>query len=602
MKQHGVHREINGYELGQMLGKGSFGHVRIARKRGESLFKYAMKYMKVDNARTKKHLDYLLRQESVLKDLNHNNVLKVYEINSEGTYRKLRHSGTECTSVAYIVLQLAPNGDLFDFVVGTGGLTEDMARWYFAKILGAVHYLHSHGIAHRDIKLENVLLDENYNPLICDFGLSKKLADVGFTTKERIDRVGTEYCMSPELLANEEHSPTKDDIFALGYLLFIMVAKHQPFQKSSPSNPYYRLIRKNEILQYWRVVDALHAPRWCSNTFKHLITSMLNCEMAVRPSLAEVRRHQWTLTAHSYVAGKVTCECCEIVANTLRNQRIEAKERRILRKEKMKKKDKLRLESIRGKGNVVGTKIDANKVKKLKRQAVPKTVDLKEEVKYEEEKRPCKPGKNKASISTKRATKSGDGKSSIPEICDKKELSQETIKYKLAVKSSPKLANSAKVSKKMNVSSPNFSQTEKTAKVSTSRSRRSTFMPDIDINGSAIHRPFAAPFIDDNKGPNKPFNFPMITNKLPTGDAILADSKVSIRPKLTMIMSQESVDAIESSLAEFLDPKRNAEIELKVDQERKTLQASILEVLKNAKKHKVNSTFRLVHCKIWKSI
>eukprot|EP00826_Nyctotherus_ovalis_P063935 TRINITY_DN9373_c0_g1_i8.p1 TRINITY_DN9373_c0_g1~~TRINITY_DN9373_c0_g1_i8.p1 ORF type:complete len:598 (+),score=143.22 TRINITY_DN9373_c0_g1_i8:50-1843(+) len=590
VNQYGVSREINGYELGQMLGKGCFGHVRIARRKEESLFKYAMKYMKMDNTRTKKHLDYLLEQESVLKDLDHENVLKVYEINGEGSYRKQKQSGTECIRVAYIVLQLAPNGDLFDFIVGTGGLTEDMARWYFAKILSAVHYLHSHGIAHRDIKLENILLDENYNPLVCDFGLSKKLADVGFTTKKHIDRVGTEYCMSPELLANEEHSPIKDDIFALGYLLFMMVAKHQPFQKSSSSNPYYKLIRMNGILQYWRIVDALHAPKWCSNKFKHLITSMLNCEMAVRPSLAEVKRHQWMLTKHCYIASKLTYECSEIVTNILRNQRMEAKERRILRKEKMKKKEKQHFESLMRKGNTMCINIEVDKIKKSKRQVMPRMTNQLEEA-NNEEKKLCK-------LNKKQTAKVEQEKSYLPSAHNKEVLRQKTAQYIKTSKNSLKKANRTRVYENLHETNFDSLYSKRIDKTPPQKSESSSFLP----TKSAIHKPVAIPFIDEGEEDNKPFNLSMDAKIVPTGDAILTDSKISIRPKLTMIMSQESIDTIESSLAEFLDPKQNAKIELKVDQERKILQASILEVLKNTNKHKVNFIIRLVHCKVWESI
>jgi serine/threonine protein kinase len=287
-------RRIDGYLLGNILGKGSFGHVRIATKLGDTIPKYAVKYMKVGKLHSKETLLKSLQQELVLHKLDHPNILRIHDASSEGVYEKTNPEVVK-TPVVYAVLQLARTGDLCDFVAGSGELSEKTARWFFNQILDAVEYLHFSGLAHRDIKPGNILLSQNYHPLLTDFGMSSSLSDVGFITEDPRDRVGTERCMAPELFVGFKHSPVKDDLFALGYSLFILVAKHPPFFSASINDEHYKLLKDNRVLDYWRAIDSAHTQGWCSDDFKHLITLMLTYDMTVRPSVAEIRAHPWTL-------------------------------------------------------------------------------------------------------------------------------------------------------------------------------------------------------------------------------------------------------------------------------------------------------------------
>eukprot|EP00826_Nyctotherus_ovalis_P008582 TRINITY_DN1222_c0_g1_i3.p1 TRINITY_DN1222_c0_g1~~TRINITY_DN1222_c0_g1_i3.p1 ORF type:complete len:455 (+),score=95.33 TRINITY_DN1222_c0_g1_i3:178-1542(+) len=328
-------RRISDYELGPMLGKGSFGRVRVARKVGEPDKVYALKYMKVGQPHSKANLVRSLQQEALLQKIYHPNILRIYEVNFEGVYEK-NVGEVKKMPVVYAVLQLARNGDLFDFVTSTGGLSEEVARFYFKQILNVLESLHSTGVAHRDVKPENVLLDGNYNSLLTDFGLSKGLSEIGFATSDPGHRVGTERCMSPELYAAGLHSPVKDDLFALGYLLFMVVARHPPFMSASITNEHYKLFRENRVLEYWKAIDSLHSPKWCSDNFKHLITLMLAADMTIRPSISEIRVHPWML-------GPVPAEA-EIVAEFERRQAFvieyqkrEARARKLKKEEKAKK-------------------------------------------------------------------------------------------------------------------------------------------------------------------------------------------------------------------------------------------------------------------------
>jgi len=326
-------RKIDDYILGPNLGKGFFGHVRVATKSGDTT-QYALKYMKLNDAYDKPRLMQTLRQECALQKFKHSNILRIYFASANGIYERVKNNEVKRTPVLYLVLQLARSGDLFDFITSSGGVSERIARLYFTQILGAVEHVHSIGMAHRDIKPENILLDQNYSALLTDFGLSKKLSELGFITNDPSNRVGTERCMSPELFAGKKHSPIKDDLFALGYLLFMLVARHPPFLLPSSANEHYRMLMENKIKEYWEAIDTLHPPLWCSEEFKHLVTVMLSFDITIRPSISEIRAHPW-------IGGEMATED-EVIAEfekrqvlAIEYQKKEAQKRK-LRKRKQK--------------------------------------------------------------------------------------------------------------------------------------------------------------------------------------------------------------------------------------------------------------------------
>lgn len=95
------------------------------------------------------------------RQLNHPNIVSLYEILS-----------TE-TSI-FIVSEHCPHGDLFDALTRQGRFSESVTRIWFKQLMSAIEYCHQLGIIHRDLKLENILLDENDNVKICDFGFARQ--------------------------------------------------------------------------------------------------------------------------------------------------------------------------------------------------------------------------------------------------------------------------------------------------------------------------------------------------------------------------------------------------------------------------------------------
>lgn len=101
--------------------------------------------------------------------------------------------------VAIIVLEIAPGGELYDIIARVGPFNEQITRYYFAQLLNALHYLLSLGLVHRDLKLQNLLLDGNFNLKLADLGFSCPSSgrDESGLCKTLL---GTQNYMAPEIL------------------------------------------------------------------------------------------------------------------------------------------------------------------------------------------------------------------------------------------------------------------------------------------------------------------------------------------------------------------------------------------------------------------
>ena len=128
-----------------------------------------------------------------------------------------------------------------------------IANAYAHQLIKMIAKMHKAGVCHRDLKLENLVLDANWNLKLIDFGLACPLAGVnnrGFCHQS--EKVGTEGYMAPELLLDCKYQPMIADIFALGVVIFALYTGVLPFGKAMLEDPYYELIcmRKTEL--FWR--------------------------------------------------------------------------------------------------------------------------------------------------------------------------------------------------------------------------------------------------------------------------------------------------------------------------------------------------------------
>lgn len=133
-------------------------------KKGEEALKYAVKiYAK--NACKEAGIRHF-RQEVMLKKLDHPHIIKLIDMKEDG---KLMSPAGHHTDVRYAVLELAANGNFLDYIANNA-MEGGLVRYYFTQLCQAIGYMHEQGICHRDLKLENLLLDKDFNLKVSDFG------------------------------------------------------------------------------------------------------------------------------------------------------------------------------------------------------------------------------------------------------------------------------------------------------------------------------------------------------------------------------------------------------------------------------------------------
>jgi serine/threonine protein kinase len=155
---------------------------------------------------------------------------------------------SEDYKVHWLVMEFAPNGDLFEQVAQVKRFTERQARHVFAQLALGVKHIHDVGVAHLDLSLENVLLDENYNVKISDFGVARPIPLHGLFPSLFI-RSKPGY-MAPEIIHRLPFNGRKADVFSLGVMLYCMIIGHKPFDIADRSQISYRLISSGRLVEY----------------------------------------------------------------------------------------------------------------------------------------------------------------------------------------------------------------------------------------------------------------------------------------------------------------------------------------------------------------
>lgn len=152
------------YRIGKMLGKGAFGRVNLAiHKLCEQLVavKSINKQFLTEDESSKKKV---MQEVLILQKTRHKNIVKLFD-----SFETNKH--------IVFVMELCAGGDLLNYVRKRRKLKENVAKYIFKQVVDGLYYCHSKGIVHRDIKLDNLLLDETGTVKICDFGVSRLLQD-----------------------------------------------------------------------------------------------------------------------------------------------------------------------------------------------------------------------------------------------------------------------------------------------------------------------------------------------------------------------------------------------------------------------------------------
>ncbi|KAG7888530.1 hypothetical protein KL936_003742 [Ogataea polymorpha] len=267
---------IGPWKLGRTLGRGSTGRVRLAKHCVTGQLS-AVKIVPKAAPGTVTHykngkgpkidangLPYGIEREIIImKLISHPNIMALYDV-------------WENDNELYLVLEYVEGGELFDFLINHGRLTEQEAVGYFKQIIKAVEYCHKFDICHRDLKPENILLDKNHNIKIADFGMA------ALETKHKLleTSCGSPHYASPEIVAGRTYHGSPSDVWSCGIIFFALLTGHLPFDDSN----IRKLLLKVQTGKF-------HMPVNLSSEAKDLIWSMLRVDPRDRISIHDILNH-----------------------------------------------------------------------------------------------------------------------------------------------------------------------------------------------------------------------------------------------------------------------------------------------------------------------
>ncbi|OXB67177.1 hypothetical protein ASZ78_015818 [Callipepla squamata] len=255
-RHHHKHNLKHRYEFLETLGKGTYGKVKKARERSGKLV--AIKSIRKDRIKDEQDLIHIRREIEIMSSLNHPHIIAVHEV-------------FENSSKIVIVMEYASKGDLYDYISERQRLSEQEARHFFRQVVSAVYYCHKNGIVHRDLKLENILLDANGNiKTYC----------------------GSPLYASPEIINGRPYKGPEVDSWSLGVLLYILVHGTMPFD----GHDYKTLVKQitsGDYREPTKLSDACGLIRW-----------MLMVNPERRATIEDIATHWWVNWGYRVPVGE----------------------------------------------------------------------------------------------------------------------------------------------------------------------------------------------------------------------------------------------------------------------------------------------------------
>ena len=256
--------DLSFYKYGRVIGRGAFGKVNIGLNiltgRIVAIKSFNKKNLINESAKNK-----ILYETNLMRGLCHPSVTKILE-----TF--------ECENYMLIIMEYISGGNLQNFVKKRRKLCEKTAKILFRQIIQGIRYIHSRGIVHRDIKLENILLDLNNIIKICDFGVGKLIKPNTILK----DQCGTPIYMAPEILKGNGYKGFPVDVWSAGVALYIMLSGTLPFNKD-----------KDHDLEYSILNNHLKEIKDISEEGNNLLKNILEKDPNKRFTCNQILEHPW---------------------------------------------------------------------------------------------------------------------------------------------------------------------------------------------------------------------------------------------------------------------------------------------------------------------
>ena len=227
----------------------------------------------------------ILYETNLMKKLNHPNITKILELFEDKEY-------------ILIIMEYINGGNLFSFLKKRRKVSEKTAKFLYKQIILGLKYIHSHNIVHRDIKLENILIDLNNNIKICDFGIGRVLSS---PDQLLFDQCGTPMYIAPEILLSSKDIGYKGfpvDIWSSGIALYILLSGNLPFSFKNGKSVSIEESENNENnnteeLQFSIINNEPKRIENITDEARDLLKGLLNKDPDKRLKCDEILAHPW---------------------------------------------------------------------------------------------------------------------------------------------------------------------------------------------------------------------------------------------------------------------------------------------------------------------
>ncbi|KAL9020451.1 MAG: hypothetical protein Q9185_002326 [Variospora sp. 1 TL-2023] len=245
---------VGNYTLGRLIGKGSFGKVYLALHKLTNGSKVVLKSAKKDDSN-------LAREIHHHRQFLHPHIARLYEV-------------IVTESLVWLVLEYCPGDELYNYLLRHGAISPEKVQKIFTQLVGAVAYVHSLSCVHRDLKLENILLDKNENVKLCDFGFTREYEGKMSYLQTFC---GTVCYSAPEMLKGEKYAGEKVDVWSLGIILFALLTGELPFDDDDDMVTKHRILTAEPNYPASMPADA-----------RTLISQLLSKRPLLRPTISDI--------------------------------------------------------------------------------------------------------------------------------------------------------------------------------------------------------------------------------------------------------------------------------------------------------------------------
>lgn len=268
---------FNDYVIGELIGQGGFSSVYSAIHK-ESKKQVAIKMIPKDN--DERSLSYVRSEIETLRSMNHPFICELYDV-------------IETQKFIYLVLPYLPNGSLLEYINKNGTLDERQARRIFIQLVEVMKYLHKDmNVVHRDLKLENIMFDNDYNIKLIDFGFSRNVNDDALLGTQ----CGSIFYCAPEIIKGHHYSFSVD-VWSAGVILYVLVAGRFPFDNQNMTQLAQRIL-----------YSGFECPKKFSAHFEDIIRCMLEKTPENRIDIDQIVEHPWVNDDIQYTGGKLRKE------------------------------------------------------------------------------------------------------------------------------------------------------------------------------------------------------------------------------------------------------------------------------------------------------